>query len=136
MRKIKRVLLVDDDNITNKLNTMVLEKSGVVEHIDIAKNGEEALEFLKKPMVDESFPRPELILLDINMPVMNGWEFLEAYKTMPEEYQGGIVIMMLTSSLNKTDELKSKNYKIDKFIKKPLTVDKFLSIVEEAFPND
>lgn len=136
MRKIKRVLLVDDDTITNKLNTMVLEKSGVVEHIDIAKNGEEALEFLKKPMVDESFPRPELILLDINMPVMNGWEFLEAYKTMPEEYQGGIVIMMLTSSLNKTDELKSKNYKIDKFIKKPLTVDKFLSIVEEAFPND
>merc|ERR1711974_197253 len=125
-RKIKRVLLFDDDNITNKLNSMVLEKSGMVEQIDIAKNGEEALEFLKKPLVDKSFPRPELILLDINMPIMNGWEFLEAYKAMPEEYQGGIVIMMLTSSLNKTDELKSKNYKIDKFIKKPLTVDKFL----------
>ena len=81
--KLNCILLVDDDEPTNFLNQMVIEELDIAEQIRVAQNGQEALTYLKKTGIgDENFPLPDLILLDINMPAMNGWEFLERYRKL------------------------------------------------------
>ncbi len=76
MNKLKRVLLIDDCKATNYIHRLVIEKYGCAEAVVEVNNGREALEYLTTE-VDGSYPKPELVFLDINMPVMNGWQFLE-----------------------------------------------------------
>lgn len=113
--KIKRILLVDDDQILNFLHSRLFEKTGIVEQVDIALNGREALDYLakginKREAEQERDIQPEIILLDINMPVMDGWEFLEEYKKLGNTKRHGIMVVMLTSSLNPDDREKAKQY--------------------------
>ena len=79
MNKIlKSVLLIDDNKADNFIHKAYIMKHGGVETIEMVTGGEEALKFLTSKASGE-YPRPELIFLDINMPRMNGWEFLEEY---------------------------------------------------------
>ena len=94
-KKIKTIVLIDDDNDTNIYNEFILSDTGIVENIVIFQNGKTALEFLTKKDDTGHYPQPEIIFLDIDMPIMNGWEFLTAYKKIPEEQRAGIVITML-----------------------------------------
>ncbi|WP_281988210.1 response regulator [Aquimarina aggregata] len=96
--KLKKVLLVDDSQSTNFFNKVIIEKSDVAEEISIAKNGIEALEYLHSGNI------PEIIFLDLNMPVMNGWEFLIEYQKLDKGMKGSIIIVMLGASLNKKEE--------------------------------
>jgi CheY-like chemotaxis protein len=128
--KLKKVLLIDDDMITNNLNTRVIKKMGVCDSIDVAINGKEGLEYLRK--CDDT-NCPDLILLDINMPVMNGFEFLDAYE---KEFPNGktLILMMLTTSLQNSDYTKAKSYpEVSQYIAKPLSPVKLKTILNEAF---
>lgn len=133
--KIKRILLVDDDQILNFLHSRLFEKTGIVEQVDIALNGREALDYLakginKREAEQETDIQPEIILLDINMPVMDGWEFLEEYKKLGNTKRHGIMVVMLTSSLNPDDREKAKQYEeITTFINKPLSI----PMIQEIF---
>jgi CheY-like chemotaxis protein len=123
MKKIKTVLLIDDDEPTNFINKKIIEGSDLVETIHIAQSGQEALNFLslQRNQTNE-FPQPDLIFLDINMPAMDGWEFLAHYKKLTIEQKGKIVIVMLTTSLNPDDEVKAKEMKeVYAYKNKPLT---------------
>jgi len=135
--KLSCILLVDDDEPTNFLNQMVIEELGIAEQTRIAQNGMEALAYLKKTGVgDDDFPLPDLILLDINMPAMNGWEFLESYTNLPAHQKANVVIVMLTTSLNPDDRAKAHEIsEVTGFETKPLTVDKLQVLLEKYFPE-
>ncbi len=97
MKKIKHILLVDDSDATNFFNKMMLNKSTCVTDITIAKNGEEALKKLTSGVL------PEFILLDINMPVMNGWEFLDAFHHL-RLAPSPIIFLMIGTPLLEVDK--------------------------------
>src|ERR1700741_4670028 len=95
-KKLECILLVDDDHEDNFFHKLVIERMDITKKIEVAKNGIEALEYLKA----DHHVIPELIFLDINMPKMNGWEFLEEYQHLSPERKARITIMMLTTSAN------------------------------------
>ena len=96
-KKLNCVLLIDDDKGTNFINQMIIKKSGITDNIQTVLNGKEAIDFItnkgKFEKEDQVFPQPMLTLLDINMPVMDGWEFLEAYHNLEEHQKGKIIII-------------------------------------------
>lgn len=129
------VLLVDDDSATNFINEIVIRETGLVRQIVKASTGMQALEFLKIK-INSKHPQPEIILLDINMPAMDGWEFMEAYRVLEEEQKAKIIVVMLTTSLNPDDEERARNIKeINDFRNKPLTAEIFIELVEKFFPE-
>lgn len=132
--------MVDDDEGTNFLNRMMIEKAEVAEHIQTVYNGKEAIEYLtnsgKYIKNDNSFPQPMLILLDINMPVMDGWEFMEAYHRLDKNQKGKIIIVMLTTSFNPDDRSRSEQFsEISGFRNKPLSIEMVQEIMKKYFPE-
>ncbi len=109
MKKVNSILLIDDDKATNFLHRMVIEDLGLCDSIVEAGDGLEAIDYLTAQTLS-GYPKPDLIFLDINMPRMDGWEFLSAYRDLPEECQGGAVIAMLTTSLNPDDRERAKQF--------------------------
>jgi CheY-like chemotaxis protein len=96
MPLLSSILLVDDDSTTNYLNKILLLRLGVTERLFIAENGREALGLLAQT-------HAALILLDTNMPVMGGIEFLEAYQQLPLSQRQAQVVVLLTTSVNPRD---------------------------------
>jgi CheY-like chemotaxis protein len=139
-KKLNCVLLVDDDESDNFFHKRVIEKAGITERIGIALNGKEALDFLVLKgdyrQSDSPYCQPELIFLDINMPVMDGWEFLEEYHKLEEVQKGNIVFILLTTSLNPADKTRAKKV-IERvhFQFKPLTLDIINTIIQKYFPD-
>jgi CheY-like chemotaxis protein len=119
---------VDDDEATNYLNQRVIRKADINTEVQLVANGREALEYLTntgKFSGAHVLPSAGLIFLDINMPGMNGWEFLEAYRDLPEEQTRRIKILMLTTSINPDEERRAIDIPLVKgFIHKPLTAEK------------
>jgi len=108
-RKLKRVLLVDDDDDANHIQERLIKKHGFAENIDKVWNGIEALEYLNR-CVAQHDPLPEIIFLDLNMPKMDGWAFLEKYSQLGVEVKKKIELIILTSSINPDDaERASRN---------------------------
>jgi len=133
MKKLSCILLIDDDLPTNFYNRKVIEKAGCAEHVEVCNSGEAALEFLKKDFNSGPPPQPELIFLDINMPIMDGWEFLEEYDKLPDHLQGDVVVVMLTTSINPDDEVRANELNIHGFARKPLTEKLLIDLVEKHF---
>lgn len=134
--KLKCVLLVDDNDADNYVHSRLLRKEGVAERIEVALNGADAMTFLSTPEADGRYPQPEIVLLDVNMPRMNGWEFLQAYETLPYEQTAGVVVVMLTTSLNPDDEERAAQIRaIDRFMNKPLERETLYELLEEHFPG-
>ncbi|HEY4151186.1 MAG TPA: response regulator [Chitinophagaceae bacterium] len=139
-KKLGCVLLVDDDLPTNFLNRVILEEAGCADCIQIAQSGQDALDFLQKAgefsRKDDTCPTPALIFLDINMPAMDGWEFLSRYNALKKEQQAGIIIVMLTTSLNPEDELKARTIPaVSGFQCKPLTPKVLDNLLGTYFPD-
>ncbi|MDB5280213.1 MAG: response regulator receiver protein [Ferruginibacter sp.] len=138
--KLNCVLLVDDDEPTNFLNQMLVEETGCAQHIQVAQGGEIALDYLTNSedatMNDDNFPCPDLIFLDINMPVMNGWEFLEKYRQLKIKHKVKVVLVMLTTSLFPEDKLRAEAIpEISGFENKPLTPEAWERIMQKYFPD-
>jgi len=123
-KKLSCIFLVDDDSDVNMIVTYLINKENLAEKIATALNGEEALDYLKKN------PPPDLILLDINMPRMNGWEFLEEYKKLSSEIRQSVVIVMVTVSLNPEDRERAEQTGIA-FVNKPLTAAVLRKIIDD-----
>lgn len=135
-RKLNCVLLIDDDEPTNFLNQIIIESCGCAEEIKTAQSGSEALEYLLQTNANQTYPCPDLIFLDINMPAMNGWEFLERYRQLDSHYKGKIMIVMLTTSLFPEDKQRSTEIpEISAFENKPLTEEKLDNILKRFFYN-
>ncbi len=131
-RKLNCVLLVDDNSEDNVFHQIILKKMDITKRIDVVLNGLEALAYLKR---ENQIP-PELIFLDINMPRMNGWEFLEEYKYLDAKQKARVVIMILTTSANPDDIKKAKEIEeVTGFETKPLTEEMMMGILNEHFQD-
>jgi CheY-like chemotaxis protein len=119
--KMKYIMLVDDSPDDNFFHEREIKKANP-ENIVIAKDsGQDALDYLRAEK-DTHSPHPDLIFLDINMPGMNGWEFLQEYGRLGKELQSRALIIMLTTSENPDDEARAKSLGfISDYITKPLT---------------
>jgi len=128
-KKLSCILLIDDDFDDNVFNKIIIRKMDITETVDEASDGVEALEHLKA----RSTP-PELIFLDINMPRMNGWEFLERYKDLDPKQKAKTIIVMLTTSAN-PDEIKKAQEieEVSGFKTKPLSKEMLTGILQEFF---
>nr|WP_314835388.1 response regulator [uncultured Flavobacterium sp.] len=139
-KKLNCVLLIDDDKGTNFINQMIIKKSGITDNIQTVLNGKEAIDFItnkgKFEKEDQVFPQPMLTLLDINMPVMDGWEFLEAYHNLEEHQKGKIIIIMLTTSLNPDDKKRAQEIdEVSDFKNKPMSLEIINDIMQTHFPD-
>ena len=133
-KKLDCVLLIDDDDVTNFMNRMVIAREKITNHIEIALNGKEAIEYLSNRPVGNESPQSMLILLDINMPVMDGWEFLQAYRDLDAVQTDQIIIFMLTTSSNPGDKIKSEKFlEIAGFMNKPLRSEALEHIIHTYF---
>jgi CheY-like chemotaxis protein len=126
---------VDDDEVTIFYNTHVINKLGVTEHVHAELNGEEALRYLtQKQQRTPAYVKPDLIFLDINMPIMNGFEFLEAYEQLPAEDKGRHMIVMLTSSMLEVDRMNAAQYSsVSGYLPKPLKPEAVHEIINRHF---
>ena len=132
-KPIHCILLVDDDPDDNFLHQMVIEDSGLCEQVRVAENGIQALHYLTQTEA-AAYSRPDIILLDINMPGMNGFEFLREYDKLPEHQKANVVLMMLTTSLNPDDQRRAQSFGIvDSFKSKPLTQALLKQVVNDHF---
>ena len=133
-KKLNEILLVDDSAGTNILHKRILERLDVAEKIVIATNGKEALDYIKSDIGGGLHPRPQLIFLDVNMPVMDGFQFLDAYQNLDESYKSEVVLIMLTTSLSPEDEQRAQQFAdVKGYIHKPLSKVILDEIMEEYF---
>ncbi|EKR74375.1 response regulator [Leptospira noguchii] len=134
-KKLKCILLIDDNQDDNFFHERVIYKGNYAEKVIAKQSGQEALLFLKNKSKNIE-PFPNLIFLDINMPGMNGWEFLEEYKKLDQELQTSTLIIMLTTSDNPDDKNKFSQFgSSSDFKTKPLTNTMIDEILERYFPE-
>jgi CheY-like chemotaxis protein len=130
MEKLSSILLVDDDSTNNFLNELLLKNLDVTERVLVAESGAQALSMLEQaPDPNE----PSLILLDVNMPGLNGIQFLEAYQHLPQGQQQATVIIMLTTTMDARDLVRLDELQIAGLVSKPLTKEKIDSILQLHF---
>ena len=128
IKKLNCIMLIDDNPDDNFFHERVIKKCDAAENVIIMQSASVALEYLKsKPAIS-----PDLIFLDINMPGMNGWEFLNEYNMLDKSLQHQVIIIMLTTSENPDDQIKAVNITTD-FKTKPLTKVMLEEIIAKHF---
>ncbi|RYG22277.1 MAG: response regulator [Chitinophagaceae bacterium] len=122
------LLVIDDDDINIFIIKKIVEKTGFDIEMVSRNNGQQAMDYLNET-ISQNKALPRLVLIDINMPVMNGWEFIEAYDTLSIEQQ--VDMYILSSSVYENDIEKTKSYKAVKgFISKPLSMERLTELVK------
>lgn len=133
-KKLSSVLLVDDNVATNLIHQKLIERQNFVDRIYTCTSATQALSMLSSPEEAPDAIDPELIFLDINMPGMDGWDFLERYHELNTERKRPITLYMLTTSINPDDRAKAEmDGMIAGLIIKPLSANVLTEIVERHF---
>lgn len=129
MKKINLVCVIDDDPVHVFITKKNLELSDYVENILVCKNGKEAYETLQKLIIEKK-ELPNIIFLDLNMPIWDGWQFLDEFIKIPLEKP--IPIFILTSSNDETDIEKAKQYSVvSNYLIKPISQKQFKDILSD-----
>ena len=121
------ILLVEDNPGDVRLTIEALKEAKVINHLTVVKDGVEALAFLRRQGSYDTAPRPHLILLDLNLPRKDGREVLADIKT--DDNLKRIPVVVLTTSQDEQDVLKSYNLHADCYITKPVDLDQFVRVV-------
>lgn len=127
MRSGSPLLIVEDNETDVMCLKKAFEKNGIGKTILTASNGEEALSYLRGDLLEQGGRIPNLILLDLNMPIMNGFEFLAAVKA--DDRLKTIPVVVLTSSTSRMDMNGSYNNSAAGYIEKPMDPEEYLNIV-------
>lgn len=136
MSKLPTILLVDDDPTTNFLHRLLLQKMDVAVQLLVAENGAQALHMLTQARdTADAAAYPALILLDVNMPVMGGVEFLEAYQHLSPTLAFRPLIFVLTTSMHLRELDQLLALPVAGVLSKPLTREKVAAILAEHFPT-
>lgn len=133
MKKINCILLIDDNPNENYLHTYTIKEADVCNSLKTVYNGEDALFYLEEADGKEN-PKPDLILLDMNMPGMSGFDFLNEFKMLDEKLKAGIVIVILSNSDDSVEvERAMKTKEVKEFVSKPLDFQMLNRIIEAHF---
>ena len=131
-KRLNCIMLIDDDADDNLFHQIIIRKMDVANEIEVAESGPEALEYLQK----ENHV-PDMIFLDINMPGMSGWNFLDEYKKLNAAQKAQVIIIMLTTSISPADKERAQKIpEITSFQSKPLTKEMLSGILEIYFPEE
>ena len=126
-------MLIDDNKDDNFFHERAIRQLNVKTLIVTKNSGPEGLAYLKLQN-DSEEPHPDLIFLDINMPGMTGWEFLDEYNKLDKKLQGLAIVIMLTTSDNAEDVTRSTTWNfVSDFVTKPLTREKMAVVSEKYF---
>ncbi|WP_207493757.1 response regulator [Aridibaculum aurantiacum] len=121
MSRYSNVLLVEDDPITIMVCDRIIKMSDFAQNVVSCENGKYAIDHIKR-IIDEGKQFPEIIFLDINMPVMNGWDFLEEFEALKDMISPMPRIFILSSTVDPEDYKRAKSFTaVDNFISKPLS---------------
>lgn len=120
---MSKVFIIDDDSIHQRIAQIMIEKHRLFDEYKSYTEAEQALNYLRANLSDGG-ALPDVILLDLNMPVVDGWDFLEVFETFAQDLQKQIRIFIVTSSVDEKDKLRAQEYSTVKgFISKPLSPD-------------
>ena len=134
---INKILCVDDDSISFTISKLLLRRTGFTNDVVTAVDGSDALDYFKDLFATSTNPiedAPSLILLDINMPVMNGWEFLEAYIPLFADKLPDTKVIILSSTIDPEDFSRAKKFPVvAQFVSKPLSVENLAELKENEY---
>lgn len=134
MDAIKKVILIDDDEINNFICVSIMRKINFANEVIPFESAANALSVIADIMKDDESQLPDAIFLDINMPLMNGWDFLDEYQLLVPNISKKIQIFMLSSSIYQADVEKSKEYDtVVDFVTKPLKEESLNDIKNKYF---
>lgn len=136
-RSVSCILLVDDDDADNFIHKRVIKKSGLAEHVRVAHNGKEAIAYLTRsePWQDtDKHPQANILFLDINMPLQNGYEFLAEFADLAPEVKAYTSIFMLTTMMEANQQSQEPHAlnEVTGFFTKPLTHERLLEAIQQA----
>lgn len=128
-KKLHSILLVDDDEISNYITEVLINEINIAESLSVATDGQQALDYLQQhPVVNNEADGHILVLLDLNMPVMDGFEFMEEYQQ--QSWKDKATIIMLTSSSNPKDMTKAEKYDFAGYLQKPFSQEDLKAIIK------
>ncbi len=130
MTKLNSICIIDDDDIYTFLLKKTLKKIDICNDIKTYINGSDGIQKIKA-LIENNEPLPDLILLDINMPILDGWEFLDEFEKIKDKCKNKISIYVVSSSISIADINKAKQHKeVTDFLTKPIEADTLIKICE------
>ncbi len=130
----KSVLLVDDNSVDTFINERVVSSLGLFKMVHKAENGAEALQIFNHYQSGTA-EIPDIILLDLNMPIMDGFGFIQAFQALNFPHKENVLIVIVTSSGSPSDKKLAETLGIKYFLSKPLTQDSIRSVIQQEFDN-
>jgi|GEM_PF-3784614 len=143
MNELNLILLIDDSDADNHFHKIVINRTKIKAAVKSINSSLDALEYIKKSIStddDQAFPLPQLVLMDINMPALNGFELLDKIRQVPDPHgrKKGVKIFMLSGSLNPDDKSMAAEKYADMvygFYLKPLNEKAIIDIINKHFPE-
>ena len=130
MRKINMSCIIDDDPIFVYGTKKVMKEVDFCSDVIVYNNGKEAIDGLRN-LVKEKKEMPSLIFLDLNMPVMDGWEFLDDFITIPNNNIEKVHVYVISSSIDANDFIRARNYEVvNNYILKPITPEDLVAVLK------
>ena len=135
MAFFQTVVLIDDDSISNFITEKLILRESFAQKVQCFLSADQALSYFES-LIQGSGTFPDLIFLDLNMPGMDGWKFIKAYKNLPGTYTSQCRLFMLSSAVDAKDIVQAKSLEeVEAFISKPLTIEDIAVIKEKAKYN-